>query len=133
MVLGEVGYEMGVESDSACFRMSTVVSILNVMKNGESAEIAVVGNEGIVGISLFMGGGATSSRAVVQNAGRGFRLNTASLLREFNCGGIVMQLLLLYSQALITRMTQTAACNRHHLLDQRLCPWMLLSLDCRRW
>lgn len=129
MALGEVIYETGAEPEYAYFPISTVVSILYVMKNGESAEIAVVGNEGIVGISLFMGGGATSSRAVVQNAGRGFRLNTASLLREFNRGGIVMQHLLRYSQALITQMTQTAACNRHHNLDQQLCRWMLLSLD----
>ncbi len=129
MTLGQVVYEVGEAPDYAYFPTSTVVSILYVMKNGESAEIAIVGNEGVVGISLFMGGGATSSRAVVQNAGRGYRLNAQSLLREFTRGGPVMQLLLRYTQALITQMTQTAACNRHHLLDQQLCRWMLLSLD----
>src|SRR5258706_7488979 len=99
------------------------------MEDGASAEIAVVGKEGIVGISLFMGGESTPSRAVVQSAGRGFRLNSSLMLQEFNRGGPVLHLLLRYTQALITQMAQTAVCNRHHSLDQQLCRWLLLSLD----
>ena len=99
------------------------------MENGSSAEIAVVGNEGLVGISLFMGGESTSSQAVVQAAGHGFRLKSNLLMEEFNRGGPVLHLLLRYTQALITQMAQTAVCNRHHSLDQQLCRWLLLSLD----
>jgi CRP-like cAMP-binding protein len=100
-----------------------------VMEDGASAEIAVVGNEGIVGVSLFMGGGSTPSRAVVQSAGQGFRLRAEMLKDEFGKAGPVMHLLLRYTQALITQMAQTAVCNRHHSLDQQLCRWLLLSLD----
>jgi hypothetical protein len=99
------------------------------MQNGESAEIAVVGNEGVVGISLFMGGDSTPSRAIVQSAGGAFRLTAQLMMEEFNRGGPVLHLLLRYTQALITQMVQTAACNRHHSLDQQLCRWLLLSLD----
>jgi CRP-like cAMP-binding protein len=99
------------------------------MENGASAEIAVVGNEGIIGISLFMGGESTSSRAVVQSAGTGFRLKAQMMKNEFNRAGPVLHLLLRYTQALITQMAQTAVCNRHHSLDQQLCRWLLLSLD----
>jgi CRP-like cAMP-binding protein len=100
-----------------------------VMEDGASAEIAVVGREGIVGISLFMGGESTPSRAVVQSAGQGFRLNANLMMQEFNRAGPVLHLLLRYTQALITQMAQTAVCNRHHSLDQQLCRWLLLSLD----
>jgi CRP-like cAMP-binding protein len=99
------------------------------MENGASAEIAVVGNEGVVGISLFMGGESTSGRAVVQSAGKGFRLKAHLMKQEFNRAGSVLHLLLRYTQALITQMSQTAVCNRHHSLDQQLCRWLLLSLD----
>jgi CRP-like cAMP-binding protein len=99
------------------------------MENGASAEIAVVGQEGVVGISLFMGGGSTPSRAVVQSAGTGYRLRSAVIKDEFNQSHPVMHLLLRYTQALITQMSQTAVCNRHHTLDQQLCRWLLLSLD----
>ena len=127
--LGQVLYEVGETPGHAYFPVNTVVSILYVMDNGESAEIAIVGNEGVVGVSLFMGGGATSSRAVVQNAGLGFRLPADTLLKKFNEGGPILTLLLSYTQALMTQMTQTAACNRHHSLHQQLCRWVLLSLD----
>jgi CRP-like cAMP-binding protein len=106
-----------------------VVALLFVMENGASAEIAVVGNEGMVGISLFMGGESTPSRAVVQCAGGGFRLKPDLIKSEFNRAGPVLHLFLRYTQALITQMTQTAACNRHHSLDQQMCRWLLLSLD----
>jgi CRP-like cAMP-binding protein len=99
------------------------------MENGASAEIAVVGNEGIVGVSLFMGGGSTPSRAVVQSAGEGYRLKAQAMKNEFDRAGDVLRLLLRYTQALITQMSQTAVCNRHHSLDQQLCRWLLLSLD----
>lgn len=127
--LGQVLYEVGQTPGFAYFPVNTVVSILYVMENGASAEIAIVGNEGVVGVSLFMGGGATSSRAVVQNAGLAFRLPASALVREFDRGGPVLTLLLRYTQALMAQMTQTAACNRHHTLQQQLCRWMLLSLD----
>ena len=110
------------------FPTSAIVSLLYVMENGASAEIAVVGNEGIVGISLFMGGESTPSRAVVQSAGEGFRLEAQVIKAEFNRAP-VLHLLLRYTQALITQMSQTAVCNRHHSLDQQLCRWLLLSLD----
>jgi hypothetical protein len=111
------------------FPTTSIVSLLYVMENGASAEIAVVGNEGLVGISLFMGGDSTPSRAVVQSAGKGFRLKADGMKDEFNRSGPVMHLLLRYTQALITQMAQTAVCNRHHTLDQQLCRWLLLSLD----
>ncbi len=129
MPLGEVLYESGNTLSHVYFPATSIVSLLYVMENGASAEIAVVGNEGIVGISLFMGGGSTPSRAVVQSAGRGLRLNAQILKNEFNLNGPVLHLLLRYTQALITQMAQTAVCNRHHSLDQQLCRWLLLSLD----
>jgi CRP-like cAMP-binding protein len=129
MPLGHVLYESGGTLSHVYFPTSAIVSLLYVMGNGASAEIAVVGNEGIVGISLFMGGDSTSSRAVVQSAGRGFRLKAQIMKEEFNRTGPVLHLLLRYTQALITQMAQTAVCNRHHTLDQQLCRWLLLSLD----
>jgi CRP-like cAMP-binding protein len=129
MPLGQVLYESGNTLSHVYFPTTSIVSLLYVMENGASAEIAVVGNEGIVGISLFMGGGSTPSRAVVQSAGRGLRLNAQNLKSEFNLNGPVLHLLLRYTQALITQMAQTAVCNRHHSLDQQLCRWLLLSLD----
>lgn len=129
MPLGGVLYESGGTLSHVYFPATSIVSLLYVMENGASAEIAVVGNEGIVGISLFMGGESTPSRAVVQSAGYGFRLNSAILKDEFNQAGAVLHLLLRYTQALITQMAQTAVCNRHHSLDQQLCRWLLLSLD----
>ncbi len=127
--LGQVLYEAGGTLSHVYFPSTAIVSLLYVMENGASAEIAVVGNEGIVGISLFMGGGSTPSRAVVQSAGLGFRLTAEAIKHEFNRAGPVMHLLLRYTQALITQMAQTAVCNRHHSLDQQLCRWLLLSLD----
>jgi len=129
MPLGEVLYESGVTLGHVYFPTTAIVSLLYVMEDGASAEIAVVGKEGIVGISLFMGGESTPSRAVVQSAGRGFRLKAQALKDEFNRAGPVLHLLLRYTQALITQMAQTAVCNRHHSLDQQLCRWLLLSLD----
>jgi CRP-like cAMP-binding protein len=111
------------------FPTTAIVSLLHVMENGASAEIAVVGNEGLLGISLFMGGESTPSRAVVQSAGEGWRLKAQTMKDEFNRAGPVLHLLLRYTQALITQMAQTAVCNRHHSLDQQLCRWLLLSLD----
>ena len=108
---------------------SSIVSLLYVMEDGASAEIAIVGNEGILGISLFMGGETTPSRAVVQSAGQGYRLKAQLLKQEFNRAGPVLHLLLRYTQALITQMAQTAVCNRHHSVEQQLCRWLLLSLD----
>ncbi|HEX5685886.1 MAG TPA: Crp/Fnr family transcriptional regulator [Ideonella sp.] len=127
--LGQVIYESGRPLSHVYFPTTAIVSLLYVMEDGASAEIAVVGNEGIVGISLFMGGESTPSRAVVQSAGEGFRLKASSMKEEFNRAGPVMHLLLRYTQALITQMAQTAVCNRHHTLDQQLCRWLLLSLD----
>ena len=127
--LGQVLYESGGTLSHVYFPTTAIVSLLYVMENGASAEIAVVGNEGIVGISLFMGGESTPSRAVVQSAGRGLRLKAQILKDEFNQAGPVLHLLLRYTQALITQMAQTAVCNRHHSLDQQLCRWLLLSLD----
>ena len=122
-------YESGVELSHIYFPTSAIVSLLHVMENGTSAEIAVVGLEGLVGISLFMGGGSTPSRAVVQSAGFGYRMPAAFIKEEFNRSLPVMHLLLRYTQALITQMSQTAVCNRHHSLDHWLCRWLLLSLD----
>ena len=127
--LGQVIYESGRTLAHVYFPTTAIVSLLYVMEDGASAEIAVVGNEGLVGVALFMGGGSTPSRAVVQSAGRGFRLNAAAMKAEFDRAGPVMHLLLRYTQALITQMAQTAVCNRHHSLDQQLCRWLLLSLD----
>jgi CRP-like cAMP-binding protein len=122
-------YESGATLSHVYFPTTAIVSLLYVMENGASAEIAVVGNEGIVGISLFMGGDSTSSRAVVQSAGVGLRLKAQIMKDDFNRAGPVLHLLLRYTQALITQMAQTAVCNRHHSLDQQLCRWLLLSLD----
>jgi CRP-like cAMP-binding protein len=127
--LGTVIYESGGKLSHVYFPTSAIVSLLYVMENGGSAEIAVVGYEGVVGISLFMGGETTPSRAVVQSAGTGFRLKASLVMEEFNKAGPVLHLLLRYTQALITQMAQTAVCNRHHALDQQLCRWLLLSLD----
>jgi CRP-like cAMP-binding protein len=129
LALGKVLYESGGTMSHVYFPTTAIVSLLYVMEDGASAEIAVVGNEGIVGVSLFMGGGSTPSRAVVQSAGQGFRLRAEMLKDEFGKAGPVMHLLLRYTQALITQMAQTAVCNRHHSLDQQLCRWLLLSLD----
>lgn len=129
MTLGDVLYEPGAKLSHVYFPTTAIVSLLYVMEDGASAEIAVVGNEGLVGISLFMGGESTSSRAVVQASGLGFRLKSSLLMQEFNRGGPVLHLLLRYTQALITQMAQTSVCNRHHALDQQLCRWLLLTLD----
>ena len=126
--LGQVLYESGSTLSHVYFPTSAIVSLLYVMENGASAEIAVVGYEGIVGVSLFMGGESTPSRAVVQSAGQGFRLPAQAIKDEFKRAP-VLHLLLRYTQALITQMAQTAVCNRHHSLDQQLCRWLLLSLD----
>ncbi len=126
--LGFVLYESGKTLSHVYFPTTAIVSLLYVLESGASAEIAVVGNEGLVGIALFMGGESTPSRAVVQSAGEGFRLKAQSLKDDFNRPP-VLHLLLRYTQALITQMAQTAVCNRHHSLDQQLCRWLLLSLD----
>jgi len=128
MPLGQVLYESGTTLSHVYFPTTAIVSLLYVTENGASAEIAVVGREGIVGISLFMGGESTPSRAVVQSAGQGLRLSAQVIKDEFNRAP-VLHLLLRYTQALITQMCQTAVCNRHHSLDQQLCRWLLLSLD----
>jgi len=128
MPLGFVLYESGSTLSHVYFPTTALVSLLYVMANGASAEIAIVGNEGLVGISLFMGGESTPSRAVVQSAGEGFRLRAQTIKEDFNRSP-VLHLLLRYTQALITQMAQTAVCNRHHSLDQQLCRWLLLSLD----
>ena len=127
--LGKVLYESGATMSHVYFPTTAIVSLLYVMEDGASAEIAVVGHEGVVGIALFMGGETTPSRAVVQSAGQGYRLRASVIKDEFNRSGPVMHLLLRYTQALITQMAQTAVCNRHHSLDQQLCRWLLLSLD----
>src|SRR2546427_1139224 len=129
MRLGDVLYESGAQLRYVYFPTTSIVSLLYVMEDGASAEIAIVGNEGILGISLFMGGDTTPSRAVVQSAGHAFRLKAQLLKDEFARFGPTMQLLLRYTQALITQMSQTAVCNRHHSVDQQLCRWLLLSLD----
>jgi CRP-like cAMP-binding protein len=129
MKLGEVLYESGGQLRYVYFPTTSILSLLYVMEDGASAEIAIVGNEGILGISLFMGGESTPSRAVVQSAGHAFRLKAALLKNEFGRFGPTMHLLLRYTQALITQMAQTAVCNRHHSVDQQLCRWLLLSLD----
>lgn len=129
LTLGTVLYEPGVALQHVYFPTDCIISLLYVMKDGASAEIAVVGNEGIVGISLFMGGETTPSRAVVQSAGNALRLSGHLLKAEFNRSDIVHNLLLRYTQALLTQMAQTAVCNRHHSIEQQLCRWLLLSLD----
>jgi CRP-like cAMP-binding protein len=129
MPLGEVLYESGDVLRHVYFPTDSIVSLLYVLEDGASAEIAVVGNEGLIGIALFMGGETTPSRAVVQSAGRAYRLIGQQLKEEFRRSGQLQVLLLRYTQALITQMTQTAVCNRHHSVDQQLCRWLLLSLD----
>lgn len=129
MPFGTVLYESGVALRHIYFPVDSIVSLLYVLNSGASAEIAVVGNEGAVGVSLFMGGETTPSRAVVQGAGWAYRLSRARLKEEFNRHGRLLHVLLRYTQSLITQMAQTAVCNRHHALDQQLCRWLLLSLD----
>jgi CRP-like cAMP-binding protein len=127
--LGFVMYEAGDTLANVYFPVDSIVSLLYVMETGASAEISVVGNEGVVGIALFMGGESTSSRAVVQSEGYAFRLKGKRLTDEFNRHGRLLDLMLRYTQSLITQMSQTAVCNRHHTIDQQLCRWLLLSLD----
>jgi CRP-like cAMP-binding protein len=129
MPLGAVLYESGRRLRHVYFPTSSIVSLLYVMKDGASAEIAIVGNEGLVGVSLFMGGETTPSRAVIQSAGQGYRLKGQYIKEEFSRAAVLQQLLLRYTQALLTQMAQTAVCNRHHSVDQQLCRWLLLSLD----
>jgi CRP-like cAMP-binding protein len=129
LALGMVVYESGGRQDYVYFPVSGIVSLIYVLANGASAEIAVTGCEGLVGIALFMGGETTPSRAVVQSAGEGYRMKAALLKRRFQAGGALQHVLLRFTQALITQMTQTAVCNRHHSVDQQLCRWLLLSLD----
>ena len=129
MPLGTALYESGDELRHIYFPIDSIISLLYVMKNGASAEIAVVGNEGAIGVALFMGGATTPSRAIVQSAGRAYRLSSRRLKEEFNRHGQMLHLLLRYTQSLITQMAQTAVCNRHHSVDQQLCRWLLLSLD----
>jgi CRP-like cAMP-binding protein len=127
--LGMVLYESGGTLGYVYFPTDSIISLLYVMEDGASAEIAVTGHEGLVGIALFMGGETTPSRAVVQSAGFGYRLKAAFLKKEFDNGGALQHLALRYTQALITQMAQTAVCNRHHSVEQQLCRWLLLSLD----
>jgi CRP-like cAMP-binding protein len=127
--LGEMLYEPGVQLQHAYFPTTAIVSLYYVTESGASAESAGVGKEGVVGISLFMGGNTTSSSAVVQTAGHAYRLDRRLLMEEFNRGGLMQRLLLRYTQALITQMSQTAICNRHHSVEQQLCRWLLLTLD----
>jgi len=127
--LGWVVYEAGIELKYLYFPTDCIVPLLYVMENGASAEIAVAGNEGLIGIALFMGGDTTPSRAVVQSSSYAYRLNADALKTEFGLGGPLHHVLLRYTQALITQMAQTAACNRHHSVEQQLCRWLLLSLD----
>jgi CRP-like cAMP-binding protein len=129
MPLGKVLYESGESSREVYFPTNSIVSLLYVMEDGASAEISVVGNEGIVGIAVFMGGESTTSRAIVQSGGYAYRLSGQRLKDEFNRHGDLQHLMLRYTQALITQMAQTAVCNRHHSIDQQLCRWLLLSLD----
>jgi CRP-like cAMP-binding protein len=129
LTLGDVVYEPGDAMRYIYFPTDSIVSLLYVMENGGSAEISVVGNEGLVGVALYLGGESTPSRAVVQSAGSAYRLPRTRLKDEFNRHGELLLLMLRYTQCLITQMAQTAACNRHHTLDQQLCRWLLLSLD----
>ena len=129
MPLGQVLYESGGQLQHVYFPTTAIVSLHYVMETGSSAEIAGVGNEGVVGISLFMGGNTTPSRATVQTAGHGYRLKGRLMMEEFNRAGPMMRLMLRYTQALMTQMSQTAVCNRHHSVEQQLCRWLLLTLD----
>jgi CRP-like cAMP-binding protein len=129
LTLGEALYESGIQLRHVYYPTDSIVSLLYVMADGASAEIAVVGNEGVIGVSLFMGGETTPSRAVVQSAGHAYRLSGQLLKEEFTRAGVMQRLLLRYTQSLLTQMAQTAVCNRHHSLDQQLCRWLLLSLD----
>jgi CRP-like cAMP-binding protein len=129
MPLGELLYEPGQQLRHAYFPTTAIVSLHYVMESGASAETAGVGNEGVVGISLFMGGYTTPSSAVVQTAGHAYRLESHLLMQEFDCAGLMQRMLLRYTQALMTQMTQTAACYRHHSIEQQLCRWLLLTLD----
>jgi len=129
LALGEPIYESGQQLDRVYFPVTSIISLLYVLENGSSAEIAIVGREGLVGVSLFMGGESTPSRAVVQSGGWAYRLAGTILKREFIRGGDLQHLMLRYTQALLTQMAQTAVCNRHHSIDQQLCRWLLLSLD----
>jgi CRP-like cAMP-binding protein len=129
MPLGLALYESGIQMRHVYFPTTAIVSLLYVMEDGSSAEIAVVGNEGVVGVSLFMGGETTTSRAVVQSAGHAYRMRGQLLKDAFFLAGAMQRLLLRYTQALLTQMAQTAVCNRHHSVDQQLCRWLLLSLD----
>ena len=127
--LGEVLYESGCKLSHVYFPTSAIVSLLYVLEDGGMAEVAIIGNEGMLGIFMFMGGETTPSRAVVQSAGWGYRLKAERLNAEFKRAGPLMRLLLRYTQALISQITQTAVCNRHHSIDQQLCRWLLLSMD----
>jgi len=129
MPLGKAVYESGAKQAYVYFPTTSIVSLLYVLADGASTELGVVGNDGLVGISLLMGGETTPGRAVVQSAGQGYRIRACVLKGEFERGGALRHLLLRYTQALITQMTQTAVCNRHHSVDQQLCRWLLLSLD----
>jgi CRP-like cAMP-binding protein len=129
LALGQVLYEPGVLMRSAYFPIDSIVSLLYVMINGASTEIGIIGNEGVVGVSLFMVGQSTPSRAVVQSSGYAYRLSGQAVRDEFERGGAMQHVLLRYTQSLIAQMAQTAACNRHHAVDQQLCRWLLLSLD----
>ncbi|MBO1895755.1 MULTISPECIES: Crp/Fnr family transcriptional regulator [unclassified Shewanella] len=127
--LGKVIYEAGQNLENVYFPIDSIVSLLNVLEDGASAEISVVGNEGLVGIAVFMGGESTINRAIVQSAGRAYKLSASILFDEFNDNQNLRELLLRYTQALMAQMAQTAICNRHHSIDQQLCRWLLLSLD----
>ena len=127
--LGKVIYEAGQNLENVYFPIDSIVSLLNVLEDGASAEISVVGNEGLVGIAVFMGGESTPNRAIVQSAGRAYKLSASVLRNEFNNNQSIRVLLLRYTQALMAQMAQTAICNRHHSIDQQLCRWLLLSLD----
>ena len=129
MLLGDVLYESGGKLRHVYFPTTSIISIHYLLENGGSSEIAGVGNEGVLGISLFMGGDTTPSHAVVQTGGHGYRLKASILMEEFNRAGPVLRLLLRYTQALITQMSQTAVCNRHHTVEKQLCRWLLLTLD----
>ncbi|MGZ5802452.1 MAG: Crp/Fnr family transcriptional regulator [Burkholderiaceae bacterium] len=129
MLLGDVLYESGGKLSHVYFPTTSIISLHYVLENGGSSEMAGVGNEGVLGISLFMGGNTTPSRAIVQTSGHGYRLKASILMEEFNRGGPVMRLLLRYTQALMTQMSQTGVCNRHHSVEQQLCRWLLLTLD----
>jgi len=127
--LGKVLYEAGDRQKHLYFPIDMIISLLYVMENGSSAEIEVIGNEGVVGTAAFMGATSTTNQALVQSAGSAYRISKTNLIAEFNRHGVLMNVLLRYTQALITQMAQTAACNRHHTIDQQLCRWLLLSLD----